>query len=51
MKHSRADGTLHVATHFDVKLSDYNIDRPAFLMLKLEETQHVTVQVIARPNP
>jgi polyisoprenoid-binding protein YceI len=45
-----ADGTLHVSTHFDVALADYKINRPTFLIMKLEETQHVTVQVTAHPN-
>ena len=45
------DGTLQVTTHFDVALADYKIDRPAFLMMKLEPTQHLTVQVTAHPNP
>jgi len=44
------DGTLQVTTHFDVPLSDYKINRPAFLMMKLEPTQHLTVQVTAHPN-
>jgi len=46
-----ADGTLRVTTRFDVALADYRIDRPGFLMLKLEEIQHVTVQVTAHPRP
>ena len=45
------DGTLQVTTHFDVPLGDYKINRPAFLMMKLEPTQHVTVQVTAHPKP
>jgi polyisoprenoid-binding protein YceI len=45
------DGTLHVDAKFDVALADYNIERPAFLMLKLEDVQHVSVQVTARPKP
>jgi polyisoprenoid-binding protein YceI len=45
------DGTLHVATHFDVTLADYKIPRPSFLMLKLEDTQHVTVRFVAHPHP
>jgi polyisoprenoid-binding protein YceI len=44
------DGLLQVTTHFDVPLADYKISRPAFLMMKLEPTQHVTVQVTAHPN-
>jgi polyisoprenoid-binding protein YceI len=45
------DGTLQVTTHFDVPLADYRINRPAFLMMKLEPTQHVTVQVTAHAKP
>ena len=45
------DGTLSVTAHFDVALADYKINRPAFLMMKLEPTQHLTVQVTAHPNP
>jgi hypothetical protein len=44
------DGTLKVSTRFDVNLSDYSIARPSFLMLKLEETQHVTVRIVAHPR-
>ncbi len=44
------DGTLQVTTHFEVPLADYKINRPAFLMMKLEPTQHVTVQVTAHPK-
>ena len=45
------DGTLQITTHFDVALADYNINRPQFLVMKLEDKQHVTVQVTAHPNP
>ena len=45
------DGTLHIDAHFDVALADYHIERPGFLMLKLEDTQHVSVQVAARQKP
>lgn len=45
------DGLLHVATEFDVALADYQIERPSFLVLKLNETQHITVSVTAHPKP
>ena len=32
-------------------LADYKINRPTFLIMKLEPTQHVTVQVTAHPKP
>lgn len=36
-----------VRTSFDVKLADYGIERPQFLILKLDETIHVSVQFTA----
>ena len=44
------DGSLNVIAQFDVPLADYNIDRPSFLLLKLNEMQHITVSVIANPK-
>lgn len=38
---------LRVTTHFQVKLSDFGIARPKMLLLKLDEVQHVTVELIA----
>ena len=38
---------IHVVTHFLVKLSDYKIDRPQFLVMRLDENQKVTVDVMA----
>ena len=43
------DGSVHVVSRFEVKLSDYEIKRPKFLMLKLDEVQKVTVDVKAVP--
>ncbi len=40
---------LHVITRFDVKLSDFGIPRPKFLVMKLDEVQKVTVEFVARP--
>ena len=44
------DGSLNVTAKFDVPLADYNIDRPSFLLLKLNETQHITLTVTATPT-
>jgi polyisoprenoid-binding protein YceI len=41
------DGSLHVVARFPVNLSDYAISRPEFLVLKLDQTQKVTVDVRA----
>lgn len=43
------DGSIHVVSRFEVKLSDYGISRPKFLMLKLDEVQKITVDVTAAP--
>ncbi|MEZ4651819.1 MAG: hypothetical protein R3E97_24085 [Candidatus Eisenbacteria bacterium] len=45
----RADGKLAVHATFDVVLADHEIDRPKFLMLKLDEKQRVTVDLLAEP--
>lgn len=45
---SLQDGALHVVAHFPIALADYAIPRPQFLIMKLGETQKVTVDVIAR---
>jgi polyisoprenoid-binding protein YceI len=45
------DGAVSVSSHFDVTLADYKIARPAFIMLKLEPTQHVTVHLVGKPVP
>ena len=36
-----------MASTFDVKLADYEISRPKFLIMKLDEVQHVTVALTA----
>ena len=41
-----AGGRLAVAARFDITLSDYKISRPKFLMLKLNETQKVSVDLV-----
>jgi polyisoprenoid-binding protein YceI len=43
------DGSLRVRSTFDVVLSDHGIPRPQFLMMKLGETQKVTVDLVAGP--
>ena len=45
------DGSIHVVSRFEVNLSDYEISRPKFLMLKLDEVQKITVDVRATPTP
>ena len=37
---------LHVTANFEVPLSDYGIKRPQFLLLKLEEKQRISVDII-----
>jgi polyisoprenoid-binding protein YceI len=43
------DGSIQLVSRFEVKLSDYQISRPKFLMLKLDEVQKITVDVTAIP--
>ena len=38
---------LHIVSRFEVKLSDHKIPRPKFLMMKLDEVQHVTLDFVA----
>jgi polyisoprenoid-binding protein YceI len=40
------DGRLKITARFDIALPDYEIDRPKFLMLKLNEVQKVTVDLV-----
>lgn len=46
----RDDGRLHLVSRFEVNLSDYDVPRPKFLMLKLDEVQQVSVDVVAFPT-
>lgn len=39
---------LEIATHFPVKLADFQIARPKMLVLKLNDVQQVAVKLIAR---
>jgi len=45
---SMQEGALHVVARFPITLADYGIPRPQFLIMKLGETQKVTVDVLAR---
>ncbi len=46
---SRADGRsiLHITGRFELKLSDYGIARPKFLIMKLNDTQIIEVHLVA----
>ena len=44
---TKSGDTLRIQTTFDVALPDYNIKRPKFLILKLNEVQKVTIDVVA----
>lgn len=43
------DGALAVHATFEVHLADHGISRPKFLVLKLDERQRLTVDLVARP--
>ena len=43
--------SLRSVARFNVKLSDYGIKRPQFLVMKLDEVQHVTFDVTAFAAP
>jgi polyisoprenoid-binding protein YceI len=45
-----ADATLTATASFAVKLSDHDIGRPRFLLLRLADEQQVTVRIVARPE-
>lgn len=42
---------LAVECAFEVKLADHQIDRPKFLMMKVSDTQRVTLRLLATQNP
>jgi polyisoprenoid-binding protein YceI len=44
----RSDGTVAVETEFIVKLSDHDIERPRFLVMKLADEQKVRVKLMTR---
>ena len=43
-------GALHVVARFKIKLADYGIPRPQFLVMKLDQIQSVTADLTARPG-
>jgi polyisoprenoid-binding protein YceI len=45
----REDGVLNIASDFKLNLSDYDIKRPKFLVLKLADEQKIHVEFAARP--
>lgn len=45
------DGTIWVEARFQVRLEDHEIERPNFLMLKLDEVQRITFRARAAPVP
>jgi len=45
-----ADGTVVIAAAFEVKLSDHDIPRPKFLVMKLADEQQVEVTIALRPG-
>ncbi len=46
-----AEKALHVVASFQVKLSAFNIPRPQFLVMKLDEVQRITFDVVATQAP
>jgi polyisoprenoid-binding protein YceI len=44
-------GTLRTVARFQVKLADYEIKRPSFLVMKLDEVQRITFDVTAHASP
>jgi polyisoprenoid-binding protein YceI len=44
------DGSLTAVAQFVVKLTDHDIDRPGFLLLRLADEQQVEVTLVARPE-
>jgi polyisoprenoid-binding protein YceI len=45
----REDGGLEIATTFELRLADFSIPRPKFLVMKLDEVQHINVRLVALP--
>jgi polyisoprenoid-binding protein YceI len=46
---SGKSGSLLVETAFEVRLSDFEIPRPQFLLLRLDEVQRIHVRLVADP--
>lgn len=44
----RPDGSLRAVVRFEVRLPDYDIPRPQFLVMRLDELQRITLDVTAR---
>ena len=42
---------VHIVSKFNVKLSDFEIPRPQFLVMKLDEVQRITFDVTAKAAP
>ncbi len=42
---TRTGNEISIEGNFEVKLSDYDIKRPKFLIMKLDEVQRITVQI------
>ena len=53
MTYSRADGAgqLHVVSRFQVKLTDFEIKRPKFLVMQLDEVQRLEIDLVAAEAP
>jgi polyisoprenoid-binding protein YceI len=45
LKEVGAGKELHIVANFEVKLADYEIPRPQFLIMKLDEVQRITVDI------
>lgn len=45
-----ADGSMTITGSFPVLLSDFAIERPKFLVMKLADEQHVEIELVARPH-
>jgi polyisoprenoid-binding protein YceI len=45
LKEMGAVKELHIVASFDIRLSDYEIPRPQFLIMKLDEVQRITVDI------
>ena len=44
-KSTESGQEIHVVARFEIKLSDYEIPRPQFLIMKLDEVQRITVDI------
>lgn len=46
---TRAETGLHIKARFVVKLPDFEIPRPKFLLLQLDDMQRISVDLVAKP--